>query len=157
MTNIPLVRVTYAESFTEVLNQIGAPTERLLNQLNLSEEVLAVPGGYMIVEKLWKVCALAASYSGLPDIGLKAGMTPLEKHGQLSRTAAQAVGYREVIEHLNGQRDHESTIEKVLTRTRRFARHQETWFRGLTECRILDIEHPYHAAEIAEQLIELGS
>jgi tRNA dimethylallyltransferase len=80
----------------------------------------------------------------------------LSRWEQLSTTAAQAVGYREVIEHLRGERDRESTIEKVLTRTRRFARHQETWFRGLAECRIFDIPQPYDAEQVAEQVFQLG-
>ncbi len=80
----------------------------------------------------------------------------LSRWKQLSQTAAQAVGYREVIEHLAGERDRNETIEKVLTRTRKFARHQETWFRGLTECRIIDLHSNDHAESIADQLYELG-
>jgi len=55
-----------------------------------------------------------------------------EKWKELGKTAAQAVGYRESFEYLNGGVDMETTIEKVRIRTRRFARHQETWFRGLS-------------------------
>ena len=54
------------------------------------------------------------------------------KYDELSHTAAQAVGYREVIEFLDGVRSQEETHEKVLIRTRKFARHQETWFRNLS-------------------------
>jgi tRNA dimethylallyltransferase len=80
----------------------------------------------------------------------------LKQWNELSHTASQAVGYREVIEHLAGRFDRQETIEKVLTRTRRFARHQETWFRGLTECRILDIDQACDADRIAYQLLEMG-
>lgn len=59
----------------------------------------------------------------------------LDQLGELSRTASQAVGYREVIEHLRGERDLLETIETIKTRTRQFARLQETWFRSLSECR----------------------
>ncbi len=61
----------------------------------------------------------------------------LDRFQNLSRTASQAVGYREVIEGLKQGRAREQTIEIVKTRTRRFARHQETWFRSLSECRFL--------------------
>lgn len=80
----------------------------------------------------------------------------LEQWGQLGHTAAQAVGYREVIDHLAGKMDLEETREKVRVRTRRFARHQETWFRGLSECRMIDLVEPFDAKQTAEQLIELG-
>ncbi len=51
------------------------------------------------------------------------------------RTASQAVGYREVIEHLTGVRDQAATVELVKLRTRQFAKRQMTWFRSLSECR----------------------
>ena len=81
----------------------------------------------------------------------------LEEHQQLSHTAAQAVGYREVIEFLDGQHTEEETRELVLVRTRRFARHQETWFRNLSECRWLDLEQGVEAEDVAQQVLEMGN
>jgi tRNA dimethylallyltransferase len=80
----------------------------------------------------------------------------LERWGQLSHTAMQAVGYCEVIEHLNGECDLAQTKERVLVRTRRFARHQETWFRGLKECRMIEWEPDASAAALANRLYDLG-
>ena len=54
------------------------------------------------------------------------------------RTASQAVGYREVIEHLRGERDVAETIALVKLRTRQFAKRQMTWFRSLSECRTVE-------------------
>jgi tRNA dimethylallyltransferase len=62
----------------------------------------------------------------------------LAKYDQLSRTASQAVGYREVMEFLRtpapANRALAECIERVQARTRQFARRQETWFRSLSEC-----------------------
>ena len=44
-------------------------------------------------------------------------------------TALQALGYRQVVEHLRGQRGLAETIELVKIRTRQFAKRQLTWFR----------------------------
>ncbi len=44
-------------------------------------------------------------------------------------TAMQAIGYRQVVEHLHGQRTLDATIELVKIRTRQFAKRQMTWFR----------------------------
>ena len=44
-------------------------------------------------------------------------------------TAMQAIGYRQVVEHLRGERSLAETIEQVKIRTRQFARRQLTWFR----------------------------
>jgi tRNA dimethylallyltransferase len=44
-------------------------------------------------------------------------------------TAMQAIGYRQVVEHLRGERSLAETIELVKVRTRQFAKRQLTWFR----------------------------
>ena len=53
----------------------------------------------------------------------------------LSREAGQALGYKEVLQHLDGRTSLAETIALVQTRTRHFARRQLTWFRHLPECR----------------------
>jgi tRNA dimethylallyltransferase len=46
-----------------------------------------------------------------------------------NKTAVQAIGYRQVVEHLRGERPLAETIELVKSRTRQFAKRQLTWFR----------------------------
>ena len=46
-----------------------------------------------------------------------------------SRTAAQALGYRELLAHVVGETDLEDALDQAITRTRQFARRQERWFR----------------------------
>jgi len=71
---------------------------------------------------------------------------------ELGRTASQAVGYREGIEHLAGQISLEEMVERMKTRTRRFAKRQGTWFRGLSECRFIDLQGEIAAEDVAEQV-----
>lgn len=52
-----------------------------------------------------------------------------ERPGGLSRTARQALGYRELLAHLDGECSLDEALEQAITRTRRFARRQERWFR----------------------------
>ena len=47
----------------------------------------------------------------------------------ISRTARQALGYKEVIAHLDGATPLEETVAEIVRRTRRFARRQRVWFR----------------------------
>jgi len=47
----------------------------------------------------------------------------------LSRTARQALGYAELIDHLGGGVSLEEAVELAVRRTRRFARRQASWFR----------------------------
>ncbi len=47
----------------------------------------------------------------------------------LSRTAAQALGYKELLAHLEGELALDEAIDLAVRRTRRFARRQRAWFR----------------------------
>ena len=78
------------------------------------------------------------------------------QYHRLSRTASQAVGYREVLEHLQGMYDLEQTIESVKIRTHRFAKHQETWFRSLSECRRYAMNSGFDPQEMAVEIAQLG-
>ena len=91
------------------------------------------------------------------EIGLIDEVRQLIADGcELSHTAAQAVGYREGIELLEGRLELTDAVERVKIRTRRFARHQETWFRGLSECRMIDLGENEPTEETIEKLIDLG-
>ena len=71
----------------------------------------------------------------------------------LSRTASQAVGYREVIEHLDGRRNLSETVELVKQHTRQLAKRQSTWFRSLSECRFVPVSSAFDAATLADQIV----
>jgi tRNA dimethylallyltransferase len=70
----------------------------------------------------------------------------------LSRTAAQALGYKELLAHLTGECDLATALDTAVTRTRRFARRQRVWFRR--DPRITWIRGPGDNtfAEVAEVL-----
>ncbi|MCP5025697.1 MAG: tRNA (adenosine(37)-N6)-dimethylallyltransferase MiaA [Actinomycetia bacterium] len=46
-----------------------------------------------------------------------------------SATAAQALGYKELAQHVRGECSLDEALDLALRRTRRFARRQERWFR----------------------------
>ena len=66
------------------------------------------------------------------------------------RTATQALGYREMIDHLNGRCTLNQAIDDIQTGTRQFAKRQHTWFRNLEECHSL----AFNGGESAEQLCD---
>tara|TARA_B100001059_G_scaffold203825_1_gene212739 strand:+ start:10982 stop:11908 length:927 start_codon:yes stop_codon:yes gene_type:complete len=53
----------------------------------------------------------------------------LRAAGSIGPQASEALGYKQILEHLSGQRSLEETIEEVKIRTRRFAKQQRTWLR----------------------------
>ncbi len=71
----------------------------------------------------------------------------------LGKTARQAVGYREVIEHLEGQRNLAETVELVQLHTRQLAKRQNTWFRSLSECRFVSVSGQIDPAAVVEQIV----
>jgi tRNA dimethylallyltransferase len=79
------------------------------------------------------------------------------KNTPLSRTASQAVGYKEVLDFLNGQRDLVATIEQVKIRTRQFAKRQLTWFRSLSECRWIQVQPPLQPEALAQHIVTIGA
>ena len=54
--------------------------------------------------------------------------TLLDKYKEFP-TAMQGLGYKEVVEYLNGNYTEEEMIEKIKMETRRYAKRQLTWFR----------------------------
>jgi tRNA dimethylallyltransferase len=69
-----------------------------------------------------------------------------------NRTAAQALGYKQVLEHLHGERSLTDTIELVKVRTRQFAKRQMTWFRRQTNASWIMINRHDPPAAVAEQI-----
>jgi len=68
-------------------------------------------------------------------------------------TAMQALGYRQVVEHLRGERSCEETIARVKQRTRQFAKRQLTWFRRQLDLRWTVLEPETGATEAAGRLL----
>jgi tRNA dimethylallyltransferase len=61
--------------------------------------------------------------------GLVDEVRGLARPGALGRQAAEALGYRQILDHLAGRLSLDEAIEQIKIRTRRFARQQRTWLR----------------------------
>jgi tRNA dimethylallyltransferase len=66
-------------------------------------------------------------------------------------TALQALGYRQVVEHLQSKRSLAETIELVKIRTRQFAKRQLTWFRRQMHLDWISLEG-HTPASVAERV-----
>ena len=72
---------------------------------------------------------IATRVHAMREDGLVDEVRGLRERGELSRTAAQAIGYREVLDHLDGKIELDAALEAIVVRTRQFARRQRMWFR----------------------------
>lgn len=72
--------------------------------------------------------------------------------GGLSRTARQALGYRELLAHLRGEVTLDEAREAAVRRTSAFARRQWAWFRR--DPRVVWVEEPAAAAAVAVDAVD---
>jgi tRNA dimethylallyltransferase len=86
------------------------------------------------------------------DAGLPAEVTRLAAAG-FSRTAGQALGYKELLAHLDGRAGLDETVASIVRRTRQFAVRQERWFRRDRRVRWIDVDRD-PVAEVAPLVIE---
>jgi tRNA dimethylallyltransferase len=94
------------------------------------------PGGRFRLAGVWlprQVVAerIAARYVDQLASGFVDEVRALAARGPtgLSRTARQALGYRELLDHVAGRCTLDEAVDLAVRRTRRFARRQRAWFR----------------------------
>ena len=74
--------------------------------------------------------------------------------GGLSRTAAQALGYKELAAYVAGEASLEAAVDAAVRRTRHFARRQRAWFRRDPRIEWLDAESdPFELFPALEQIV----
>ena len=87
------------------------------------------------------------------DMPERSSNAPAHSTASLSRTAAQALGYKELRAHLAGEYTLDEALEVAIARTRRFARRQQRWF--ARDPRIAWIPHG-SPSEMADQVERLA-
>ncbi|MCC7290688.1 MAG: tRNA (adenosine(37)-N6)-dimethylallyltransferase MiaA [Phycisphaerales bacterium] len=70
----------------------------------------------------------------------------------LSHTARQALGYAEIIEHLEGRLSLDEAVERIKINTRQFAKAQRTWFKRFRSAEWIDLPPDFDACTTADDL-----
>lgn len=81
----------------------------------------------------------------------------LQKGLEQNKTAMQAIGYRQVVEHLRGERSLPEAIELVKIKTRQFAKRQLTWFRKHAKAKWIELKPGVSLSELCAQITSPGS
>ena len=102
--------------FDYLVYGLNMPREKLYERINLRVDILIKQGLIKEVETIYK------KYNEFP-------------------TAMQGLGYKEVVEYLEGHLTKEEMIEKIKQETRRYAKRQMTWFRKNKQTIWLDTEN----------------
>jgi tRNA dimethylallyltransferase len=142
----------------EVFERTGHPISQLQQQFDVGQTaqesrvfVLDWPREQLVARIHARVLAMFAT--GLVD----EVRCLLAQPQPLSSTARQAVGYREVIEHLEGHTDLAQTVELVCRHTRQLAKRQGTWFRSLSECRFVPMTEGTTPPEVANHILLMAN
>lgn len=82
---------------------------------------------------------------------LKEAQQLYKKRDKLSKTAVQAIGYKELFAYFDGQISLDEAAEEIKLRSRQYAKRQLTWFRRNEQMHLLE---PAGAVKQAKQLCE---
>ena len=113
----------------------------------------------------WLYARINARVEQMFEKGLLAEVQRLKESPRpLSRTARQAIGYKEAIDWIEAsqialggspkatQRPTRELIQLIQTRTRQFAKRQHTWFRNLEECVAINIDGGETPSELCHRV-----
>lgn len=98
MQIIPLVRAKYVYAYGAVLDRLGAPTCRLLEQVGLSERVFTDPEAVIPAHQAWRFIGGAAEREGIDDLGLVAGDMSIQAYGQFSQRLLNVANLNQALE-----------------------------------------------------------
>ena len=79
--------------------------------------------------------------------------TLIKKGLRNNRNACQSLGYRQVLDLLDGKLDLENVVQQVKTKTRQFAKRQRSWFRNQMKCNFLEWPDEENVNSFSEQLL----
>ena len=87
--------------------------------------------------------------------GLLEEVSALYSEGLLDKgsTAAQAIGYKEIISYLDGESTLDEAVEKLKLSTRRYAKRQLTWFRHNADAKRLYIDREDGSMKERDELL----
>ena len=91
------------------------------------------------------------------ELGLVEEVREILSAGGFGSSAGAAIGYREVVDFLEGRLDAEELQYRVRSNTHRLVRRQSTWFRGFPDLLAMDVVGGLREEDIAtaEDLLDL--
>lgn len=124
----------------EVQHVTGTPLSAMQQQQPLPEAERPQHVYWLSPPRDWLYDRINRRVDAMLNAGLVAEVQQLLRAEiPLGKTARQALGYKEIIEHLEAGLPLDQAVTTLKTRTRQFAKRQHTWFRNLVECHALEV------------------
>ncbi len=139
----------------EIYDKTGRPKSELDRESLVGERevfVGMITIDFLDRELLYK--RVDARVDMMMDEGLLAEVELLYRAGLLSSgTASAAIGYKEIIEYLEGRCSLDEAAESIKLASRRYAKRQLTWFRHEQGARVIYADRPDGTLKGAEEMI----
>ncbi len=131
----------------EVFEQTGRRLSELQRQWNAQSQTqslrqspgMAIPGLCIEEQSIFIIGLehsveainrrINARVKAMIEQGLMDEVRTLHAANRLGRNAREALGYKQIVEHLEGRCPLDDAVEQIKIRTRRYAKQQRTWLR----------------------------
>jgi tRNA dimethylallyltransferase len=139
----------------EVVLTSGVPLSRWIERQPFGDQRLPALKIGLTLPRTILYDRIAARVVRMLDRGWLDEVEDLLKRGvEANLPAFQAIGYRQLVEHLRGEASLEEAVEEITRQTRRFAKRQETWFRKEPEVVWVQADPPTEVTPRILQIIE---
>ncbi|MDP7062474.1 MAG: tRNA (adenosine(37)-N6)-dimethylallyltransferase MiaA [Planctomycetota bacterium] len=95
---------------------------------------------------------VAKRFHAMVEAGLLEEIAAIQGSGGFGRTAGKAIGYRQVLDYLEGKCTLEEGLEKAVTKTNVLIRRQMTWLRSFPDLLRIEMREGEAASEVALRL-----
>jgi len=137
----------------EVFHLTGVPLSAQQNNLPVAVSDRPPAVAWLEPDREWLRTCIDQRVNKMMDKGLlEETRRLLNSKPPPGRTARQALGYRELITHLEDDVPLPQAVELIQVRTRQFAKRQHTWFRNLEECTAVPVGTDPSAEQLAERI-----
>ena len=85
------------------------------------------------------------------ELGLEEEVRNLYESGKLTGTAAQAIGYKEMLDYIRGTISKEEAVELIKRKSRNYAKRQLTWFKNDERVNWIDYDSSEKLADLCQK------
>ena len=139
----------------EIYDKTGKPKSQLDREsLEVKGEVFVgmITIDFLDREKLYE--RVDRRVDIMMEEGLLSEVDALYKAGMLSGgTASQAIGYKELVDYIEGRCSLSEAVDNLKLASRRYAKRQLTWFRHERDARVIYADRPDGSMKGAEELL----
>lgn len=139
----------------EVARISGVPLSALQTQWRTDTSQSAPPMIGLTMDRARLYQRINARVDAMMAAGLLDEVRHLRAAGiERNPSAASAIGYKELLAHVRGECSLEEAVAVIKRNTRRFAKHQFTWFRKDSRIVWFDVERYPDTAALADAVID---